>query len=89
MTLNQVNIVQTSRKLTSWLASPEELFEYKSQKVILTLFNALIRPHLEYCIQFWSPYYKKDIDKLERIQRKVNQALRTSKGAELIQFIQT
>ena len=35
-------------------------------KVIFTLFNALVRPHLDYCIQFWSPYYKTNIDALEQ-----------------------
>ena len=50
-------------------------FEFKSEKIILTLYNALVRPHLEYCVQFWSPYYRKDIDKLERIQRRVTKMI--------------
>ena len=69
-TLNQVNIVQTFRQLTNWSASSVELLSINLKKVILTLFNALVRPHLEYCIQFWSLDYNKNIDKLERIQRK-------------------
>ena len=43
---------------------------YKENQLIVPLYKAISRPHLEYCIQAWRPYRKKDIDKLERMQRR-------------------
>ena len=48
---------------------------YKGKKLIIHLYKAIVRPHLEYCIQAWRPYRKKDIDTLERIQRRTTKMI--------------
>ena len=48
---------------------------YKEKQLIVPLSKAVVRPRLEYCIQAWRPYRKKDIDKLERIQRRAAQMI--------------
>ena len=43
---------------------------YKEKELIIHLYKAIVRPHLEYCVQAWRPYRKKDVDTLEQIQSR-------------------
>ena len=48
---------------------------YKEKSLIIPLYKAIVRPHLEYCIQAWNPHLRKDVDMLEKIQRRATKLI--------------
>jgi len=47
---------------------------------MVSLYKTLVRAHVEYCVSAWSPYYKKDKELLEKVQRRFSKMINNMEG---------
>jgi len=71
----QSQVDRMVEKAFSMLGFIGQNIEYKSWDVLLKLYKTLVRPHLEYCVQFWPPYYRKERVNLEGVQKRFSRML--------------
>jgi ribonuclease P/MRP protein subunit RPP40 len=58
------------KKANSVLGQMSRSFHFRDRNVWIRLYKTFVRPHLELCVQAWSPWYVKDCDLLESVQKR-------------------
>ena len=73
---------KASSKAMSVLGMVKRSFGCMDYDSFIILYSTYIRPHLEYCVQAWAPYYRKAIDCLEKVQRRATKLVKGLKHVD-------
>ena len=72
-----VQCAQAVNKASRVLGMVKRTFNCLDIDMFKTLYCSLVRPHLEFCVQAWSPHLKKDRDLIERVQRTATKLVKS------------
>ena len=68
--------IQSARKAQAVLGMVKRQFKEIDREDFGIVYNTYVRPHLEYCVQAWSPHLQKDKACLERVQRRATRMVK-------------
>ena len=67
--------VESVKKANRVIGIIRRNFTNFDKNVLLNLYKSLVRPHLDYAVQVWKPYLKKDINLMESVQRRMTRLI--------------
>ena len=79
------HIQQQVSKANSIMGLIRRTYTFLDEQCFKLLFQALVRPHLEYAAAVWSPHYQRDIDAIENVQRRATRLIPSLKGLTYVE----
>ena len=64
------HVAMVSNKANKMVGIIRRTFDYMDEKMLTTLYKTLVRPHLEYANCIWHPPLHKDVQTIEKVQRR-------------------
>ena len=64
------HIANCARKENQMLGMIQGTITYKNKRILLLMYKSLVRPHVEYAVQVWSPHQLGHIRLIEGVQRR-------------------
>ena len=71
---------KAAKKANSVLGQMARSFLYRDKYTWVRLYTTYVRPHMEFSVQSWSPWYVRDIDVLEKVQERAVNMVRGLRG---------
>lgn len=72
---NSTHVAAATKKANQVLGLIKRSFRTREPNTIKKLYTSLVRPHLEYAVQVWNPFHKKDIATIEGVQRRATKMI--------------
>ena len=62
-----IQVKNCTSKANKVLEMIKKTFKFPCKENIRLLYTSLVRPHLDYAVSSWSPYFEKDIKQIEKV----------------------
>ena len=85
ITLHGFDLCKAANEANRKLGMNSRGFKNKTRAVMLPLYKARVRSDLDYCIQAWRPHLRKNIDRLERVQRRATKMIEGLEGCDYLE----
>jgi hypothetical protein len=80
--------IKAAKKANQILGLIKRTITCRKKEIILRLYKSLVRPHLEYCIQAWRPHLVKDMELLEKVQRRATKMIEECIGKSYMERLE-
>ena len=77
---SESHVAKIAAKANSMVGWIKRTFSYMDEDMFKTIYPTLVRSHMEYAAQAWSPGYKKDIELLEKVQQRATKLVHSIKN---------